>query len=143
MSVAAQVLEALSTLIGRALSHPCTIGAPPPQSSVATPSAWLTYERLASDVDGPGVALGQHGYTMPCRGLLYPVASGPTPTARTLSILDAAARVIEAVHNDRSLGGLVLDCLCAHDAPPPDVASTGGLQGEVTIEVVWIGGSAA
>lgn len=143
MSVAVDALEALATLIGRALSCDCTIGAAPPQSSVSAPSAWLTYENLRSDVDGPGVALGQHGYTMPCRLIIYPLARGSTPSARTLSILDAAARVIEAVHDDRSLGGLVLDCLCSHEAPPADVASTGGLQAEVGIEVVWIGGSGA
>lgn len=143
MSVAAQALEALAVIIGRALSCPCAIGAAPAQSAVPAPSAWLTYENLRSDVDGPGVALGQHGYTMPCRLILYPVASGPSPAARTLSILDAAARVIEAVHTDRSLGGLVLDCLCSHEALPADVAATGGLQGEVGIEVVWIGGNAA
>lgn len=143
MTVAAQALEALSTIIGRALSCPCTIGAPPPQSAAPTPSAWLTYENLRSDVDGPGVALGQHGYTLPCRLIIYPVATGATPKARTLSILDAAARVMEAVHADRSLGGLVLDCLCSHEAPPADVAATGGLQGEVGIEVVWIGGNGA
>lgn len=143
MSVAAQSLSALSVIIGRAINGPCQIAEAPPQSGAPTPSAWLTYEALRADVDGPGVALSQRGYRMPCRLVFFPLLTGATRSDRTLSILSAACSIIEAVHADRSLGGLVLDCLCSHDAPPPDVASTGGLQGEVAIEVTWIGGDAA
>lgn len=141
MSVAAQALDALATIIGAALSCPCTItGAPPSPAGAPCPSAWLAYETIRADVDGPGVALSQRGLTMSARVTIYPQATDATPRGRLLAVLSAADRVVSAVHSDRGLGGLVLDCLASHDAPPPDVGASGGLQADVAIEVRWIGG---
>jgi hypothetical protein len=141
MSVAVQALDALATLIGAALSCPCTIaGAPPSPAGAPCPSAWLSYETIRADVDGPGVALSQRGLTMSVRVTVYPQTADATPRGRVVAALHAADRVVSAVHADRGLGGLVLDCLASHDAPPPDVGASGGLQAEVAIEVRWIGG---
>jgi hypothetical protein len=141
MSVAVQALDALATLIGAALSCPCTIaGAPPSPAGAPCPSAWLSYETIRADVDGPGVALSQRGLTMSVRVTVYPQTADATPRGRVVAALQAADRVVSAVHADRGLGGLVLDCLASHDAPPPDVGASGGLQAEITIEVRWIGG---
>jgi hypothetical protein len=141
MSVAVQALDALATLIGAALSCPCTIaGAPPSPAGAPCPSAWLSYETIRADVDGPGVALSQRGLTMSVRVTIYPQTADPTPRGRVVAALQAADRVVSAVHADRGLGGLVLDCLASHDAPPPDVGASGGLQAEVAIEIRWIGG---
>jgi hypothetical protein len=141
MSVAVQALDALATLIGAALSCPCTIaGAPPSPAGAPCPSAWLSYETIRADVDGPGVALSQRGLTMSVRVTVYPQTADATPRGRVVAALQAADRVVSAVHADRGLGGLVLDCLASHDAPPPDVGASGGLQADVAIEVRWIGG---
>jgi hypothetical protein len=141
MSVAVQALDALATLIGAALSCPCTIaGAPPSPAGAPCPSAWLSYETIRADVDGPGVALSQRGLTMSMRVTIYPQTADATPRGRVVAALQAADRVVSAVHADRGLGGLVLDCLASHDAPPPDVGASGGLQAEVAIEIRWIGG---
>ncbi len=141
MSVAVEALDALATLIGATLSCPCTIaGAPPSPAGAPCPSAWLSYETIRADVDGPGVALSQRGLTMSVRVTIYPQTADATPRGRVVAALQATDRVVSAVHADRGLGGLVLDCLASHDAPPPDVGASGGLQAEVAIEVRWIGG---
>jgi hypothetical protein len=77
---------------------------------------------------------------MSVRVTVYPQTADATPRGRVVAALQAADRVVSAVHADRGLGGLVLDCLASHDAPPPDVGASGGLQAEVAIEVRWIGG---
>jgi hypothetical protein len=140
-SIAVQALDALALIVAEALGCPCTIcGAPPSPAGAPCPSAWLSYDSIRADVDGPGVALSQRGLTMNARVVVYPKTDDPSPRGRIAAVLGVADQVVTAIHANRGLGGLVLDSLAAHDATPPDVGASGGLQAEIQVEVRWIGG---